>query len=343
MISFRTSFLVCFLVIPNNSIINAEDASFLRNNPTKTKLENDTVELATATASFIQHHNLKTDTQLDIHDFGSGQDFFYVNGKKYSLNDLERKEIYAEDATFSLDGKELMKLDNKESSIFFGQQNGDQILVARTNSGAKGQVDSIVILPENGPEIYMESIKPNVLAVIKTDDLHPEYTEFLGKLELKGRNAEEEENHKLSANFNCEQTMLSKEHQVEKDQNPTCSKYYLLTVAIEFDSSFCKLTGNKWGKTKTKIEAIVANASARYEKQGICTKILISNIDGHCHGPTDPYADMVNKATDLGCTGNRAGLLTDFGTYYNEHKKDVERCATHLFFGKEPKTNVIGW
>lgn len=314
--------------------------SFLRHSKTDHNNFDTTdgiIDLDAARSSFIQQHHLKPDTELDIHDFSLGQESFHVNGKTYYLMHLEQMKIYAEDATFSLDDEEMMKLNNEDSPIFVGEQNGDQVMVVRDQGDQQGVIESIVVMPKNGPEVYMESVAPNVLAVINAKDYHPEYSYLLNKLELKGRKVD---NNDLDNSTRLHFESSSRKSRATRLTN-SCSKYYVIKVATVFDSTFCDFSGSNWKNSKSKITALIANASLRYRRQGICTKVLMGKLDGFCNASTDPYADMVKNSKSLGCV-NGGGMLTSFQNYYKPKHTTVDRGAAHLFFAQKPKDDIIG-
>ncbi len=323
---------VLVLAVCQRVIAGGNHTSYLR----QQRFDQTEVTVAAAKRSFVEHHHLKADIKLDIFDFSQGQDSFQVNGKTYSIADLQQKKIYAEDATFSLNGEEMLKLKNEDSGIFVGNQNGDHVMVAR-EGGVKGHIESIVIMPDNAPEIYMEAVAPNVLAVVNPFDYNPEYATLLNTLDFGGRRSSE-------SFFKGKQRTFGSTGKIDRSMQltNTCHKRYEMKLSIVFDTTFCDLS-TSWGKAKSRIEAFLANASTRYEKQGICTTIVVGKMDGYCNKIYDPYADMVASSGNLGCTSGNGGLLTTFGDYYKANYKNVDRTAAHLFIGRKRTGNNIGW
>jgi hypothetical protein len=136
-------------------------------------------------ASFKSKHKLKADAKLEFHDFRQNNQSFYVNEKKYSFENAAPMDIYSEGATFSLDGEEMMPLNNDESNVFIIEEGDETILITR-DEGQNGAIQSIFVMFKNGPEIYLESIAPDILVTIKNEDMDPEYAKILDKLVAKG-------------------------------------------------------------------------------------------------------------------------------------------------------------
>ena len=134
-----------------------------------------------------------------------------------------------------------------------------------------------------------------------------------------------------------------------------CTYYRRIDVAIAYDSSFCSLYGGH-NKAAKKVLNIVSLASNRYRQQGLCLKLRVSALEGHCDVNTDPYVQMRHQQS--GCAGYDALLQVnfvytfsdfsshifpkDFTSYWHYNRKQIPRDAAHLFVGKQFQDAKIG-
>jgi hypothetical protein len=110
-----------------------------------------------------------------------------------------------------------------------------------------------------------------------------------------------------------------------------CGSFRNIEVAIAFDSSFCDKYGSA-SAAQTRVETIVGLASQRYEVQGLCTRLQISNIEGYCTRNTDPYRNFMND-----------GLLDSFRGFWNQTRQNRRRDVAQLFSGTDFSSNrVVG-
>jgi hypothetical protein len=128
----------------------------------------------------------------------------------------------------------------------------------------------------------------------------------------------------------------------EDESTERCSSFNIIELAAVFESSFCaKFPGDsldeKFQNAKAKVEATVAAASRLYEQSGLCTKIKIVYMEGHCNPATDPYRQsvLINRS---GC--NNQGVLQGFQRFWRGARGDVARDVAHLFTGTGLECNA---
>jgi hypothetical protein len=109
-----------------------------------------------------------------------------------------------------------------------------------------------------------------------------------------------------------------------RELRSTCSSLRIIEVAIDYASSFCTQFGGA-SRAQSRVEAIVALASQRFEVPGLCTTLQISNIDGYCNPSTDIYMNI----------GGNADPLDSFRNFWNANRTDRHRDTAHLFTGTD--------
>jgi len=329
-----------------------------------------------ALSSFRKKHHLKSDVGLDLYDFSSSvkdslttikNTYIAVNGDQYFLTNLVPMDIYTKDATFIVDGKEqnIAGPAINESNIFVSEEDSYTVLLVTDDENGQREVQSVSIFCKNGPEVHMESILPgsNILATIKSEDFHPNYVQILEELEMKGissnvktmMNGAEEENEENEEEdigrgedgilSDMKDFFINEKRKTELDSSSNsannCSQYYMIQIAIAFDSTFCGQSSSRYGNAKKQIEITVAQASVRFQGQGVCAKVLVSHLEGYCKPETDPYKTFIDSTGNIGC-GTNVGILDKVEKYWFDNKGLVHRKATHFVFAKSLNENIIG-
>ncbi len=248
---------------------------------------------AQALVSFREKHNLKSNARLDLYDFSSSakdslttmkKTHIVVHGDHFSMENLAPMDIYTKDATFIVDGEEQENIDSnmREANFFISQEDNYTLLVGTDTDGGKREIRSVSIFSKNGPEVHMESVLPgsNILATVKAEDYHPDYVELLNKLEVKGITSnvktviEGRDGNGDGPNLtlSSDDSIMNEKRRTELDllstsiDETSCSEYYMISVAIAYDSSFCAQTAG-YNKAKKQAESVVAQASVRFQSQ----------------------------------------------------------------------------
>lgn len=108
-----------------------------------------------------------------------------------------------------------------------------------------------------------------------------------------------------------------------------CFRYMNVELAIAFETSFCEAMGGA-DEAVAEISRIIAEVSARYQQQGLCTYISISHLEGYCELEKDPYRYYVGMNRS-GC--GSYGLLHKFKEFWERKRTHVKRDVAHLFTG----------
>lgn len=124
-------------------------------------------------------------------------------------------------------------------------------------------------------------------------------------------------------------TSSSTLHSGRKLSTSACTTWSKIQVAIVYDSTFCASFGDEAG-ADAKVQEVVALASERYQQDGLCVKLEISDLEGWCDASSDPYKPL-RDTNQSGCGGT--GGLNDFKDYFNANRQDVIRDVAHLFVG----------
>ena len=302
--------------------------------------------------SFKHNHDLKEDAVLDLQSI-SNHNSVNVAGKEYSLDGLEPLNVYTDNALFTLDN-ELQALPPVSEGLFVGTDSADDSILVSTNE--KNEVETVDIYKSDGSDDHLVSIIPGIMATIKPGDLDPKIFEGLKFDADEDEDAdaddvaegEEEYASNDDGNDKFGGRLLSQEDpssvietsptlQERALQSNTCSRYKIIEVAIVFDTTFCEKNGG-FNNSKRKVERIVANASMDYyQRQGVCAKVRINNLEGQCNRNSDPYRSLVVNG-DMSCKNppSSRDILKNFGETHQRIRGDVQRRAdaVHLFFGR---------
>ena len=268
--------------------------------------------------------------------------------------------VYTDDATFMIDGYEQQnnsKLGTSEDmpQVFVGTDGSDTIMVlTKQGPGGIEVLDAVdVIGPDGSDDIHMESIMPGVLVEIKSTDVDPSstaayaeganfdyYEEDQDAMDKEPPDEDDKDQFQYNEEENPNGRQLVKEklstssQKVDRSLQSSCSSFKVIEVAIAFDSSFCAREGGSVSSTKSSVQNIVAAASVYYQRQGVCTKIMISHLEGNCSSGADPYRSMVSSG-DMTCSNaSSRDILRNFKGYWRQNRSSINRDAAHLFFSK---------
>ena len=203
--------------------------------------------------------------------------------------------------------------------------------------GISDDIRTLDIFGLDGSDEYMATVKPGVLATITANDLDLESLKkfTMGDMAFLDNNKEEEDDEvepferALAGESLPEGRYLRAKNKQKEAVSPGsardrflqsngCSSFRVVEVALAFDSTFCAKQGGEQA-TRQEIERIVARASLMYQTQGVCTKLVISHLEGFCSSSQDPYRTGVNT-NDIGCSGNGFGLLPAFKQYWQANR-----------------------
>lgn len=106
--------------------------------------------------------------------------------------------------------------------------------------------------------------------------------------------------------------------------------YKVIEVATPFDHTFCQANGNNEAGAISRITDIMARVDRKYQQQGLCKKVKISNIEGSCSWQDDVYLPGIQTGAS-GCGGY--GLLDFVQDYWIANKTGVSRDTVQFFAG----------
>eukprot|EP00980_Cylindrotheca_fusiformis_P010714 scaffold2401_cov111-Cylindrotheca_fusiformis.AAC.6 len=263
----------------------------------------------------------------------SAAGIFEVNGKQYTLGDLEPANVFGPNATLMEDGvlKSLESADARRSRLFTSKGGeGESFLVVKEGfsgdeTGGSGMIRSIDMLNVDGSEVYMESLSDGTLVTIRGEDRDRQKLDEFSIGPIKGEDDEV--------------VLLDQYSGHHRDLQEYCASYKVIEVAIAYDSTFCStVAGGSSSQARERIEQIVARTSLLYEP--ICVRVRLSHLEGYCTAALDPYVQVV-RYNNIGC-GITFGALQAFRNYWNMHRQNIRRDAAHLFFGRNLPGGAIG-
>ena len=260
----------------------------------------------------------------------------------YNLNDLvEEKDLFSPNLINIQDGKEV---ENEHLYTYWsGFMNGKHIYVTKDKNG---EIEFLSIMNDFDVKSF--------IAVNDGSSRTTEKKSFLSKIDF---NSDEEAVGELSDDYIVTEDTKSYPMNITHpgdyflSSNITsfyeetsifsyysrCTHYRQIDVAIAYDTTFCNYCGGP-NKARKKIFEIINFASNRFRQQGLCIKVRLSALEGHCNVNTDPYLRM--RHHNSGCGGN--GLLQDFTSFWHYNRKHIPRDASHLFVGREFQDRKIG-
>jgi Metallo-peptidase family M12 len=272
----------------------------------------------------------------------------------YGLSDLEVVDVYSSDAQYILDGEPIALPSVTESRTLIGKsRGGDTIMITK---GMSDEIHTLDIFGPDGSDEYMATVKPGVLASITADDLDLESLKkfTMGDMVFLDGEEENDEAEPFQRALKGAPLLEGRYLRAKKKQREVvspggagdrflqssgCSSFRVIEVALAFDSTFCAKQGGEQA-TRQEIERIVARASLMYQAQGVCTKLVISHLEGFCSSSQDPYRAGVNT-NDIGCSGQN-GLLQAFKQYWQVNRGSVRRDAAHLFYARDLAGSSVG-
>lgn len=278
--------------------------------------------------SFKRKHNILDGVDISLQKI-SLTNTITVDGKVYSLENLEPVEIFTQDATYTQND---ISARIPEICVFQTVDNsGDLITVVKNpHDNAIRTID--IIKDASGSNIHLSSISPGIFATIQSGDYDLE--ELASRFILQ--HEEIPNNNKPS--YTIPSTLFR--FRIPQEEKKECPILRELHIAIAYDSTYCEQVGaGNSSLADAHTQAIVVRVSALYQQNCLCVKVLMSHLEGYCDGTTDPYAAYVDMNRS-GC-GN-SGVLTAFSEYWVLNRRGVARHTAHLLSGKELECDEDG-
>uniref|UniRef100_A0A7S1BYA4 Peptidase M12B domain-containing protein n=1 Tax=Corethron hystrix TaxID=216773 RepID=A0A7S1BYA4_9STRA len=123
--------------------------------------------------------------------------------------------------------------------------------------------------------------------------------------------------------------LFSPHQSISTKTQAACTIFKVIELAVVYESTFCADLGDK-DTADQRVISLVAGISLKYQQEGLCTKVNIAHIEGHCESTTDPYKEFVDT-NQSGC--GSFGLLDGFTQYWNDNRGDIHRDDAQLFSG----------
>jgi hypothetical protein len=339
--------------------------------------------------TFKKEFNLRHDAVLELYRYSKtndskndnhNEDTIFINNKHYSISNLLPMDIYTDSATYTVDEQQSSSVAQSTNTVYFGRQGTDVVIVSR-HFDNYNYIHSVDIMGENGGDYHFESVESiesftnndngnknneyGLLALIKSNDYHPDHVQLLKTLDMKGLNLthEQQKEEVLPPKKDDSEELLTTKEQIyhhelvlaakkktllsreKRNRNRRltnsngCSEFKVIELAAVYDSTFCAQNGGH-SQSKSKIESIVGKASMMYQRQGVCTKVKIKSMEGHCVSSVDPYKSAIDTG-NIGC-GGANGVLQGFSYVWKNKRGNLPRSSAHLFFAKDLGENTIG-
>lgn len=118
-----------------------------------------------------------------------------------------------------------------------------------------------------------------------------------------------------------------------------CLSFKTIEVAIAYESRFCNFYGGA-EKANQVVELTVAETSRKFQQPGLCTKVVLTHLEGYCDPGTDPYRNMFSGSVCKRDDNN--AILKQFHRYWMANRSNVRRDVAHLFHGFAHATGTVG-
>ena len=82
----------------------------------------------------------------------------------------------------------------------------------------------------------------------------------------------------------------------KRSLNVACTSFDVIELAVVYENLFCAFFEGPDGANAA-VQAIVADISLKYQQEGLCTRVSLSHLEGHCNA-NNPYTAVfrTNKA-----------------------------------------------
>ena len=142
-------------------------------------------------------------------------------------------------------------------------------------------------------------------------------------------------------------TVSSQQHQdsdnnIRRTQAATaCTSFHTIEVAIAYESRFCEFYGGEQAANQV-VALTVAEASLKFERPGICTKLVVSHLEGYCDASRDPYRDIFQSGRSVCKQDDNNNIMKLFKEYWEDNRAQVQRDVAHLFHGYNHASGTVG-
>jgi len=259
---------------------------------------------------FEHSSNKRRETQIVPVAFFGATNTIEVDGKTYSLDNLEEFSVLSPDIVVMSDDSELTSDNIQVASHWIGNDGTAKIFVAKDENGHINLIDifdgeNVTTLVANITTGEYEELSRdegfNKTIVIDTDQENPDG---------------------IDLDFSLDNNIFVAQQ--------GCGNLRTIQLAVAVTSSFCSWAGGQQAAVN-KVQTIVAQASNKYRQQGVCLTLQLSGMDMRCNLSQDIYNNMATSKS--GCFGS--GLLQDFQNYWQKNNRAVPRDTAHLFTAKK--------
>ena len=258
-----------------------------------------------------------TEMMSTMQDMSDGS--FMMNGKTYSMDDMEPVSMLTDDATIDVDGDELDRKLYPPPTVFGSSSDGMRMLVTTT---LEGDVDTVVEMDTTGvTTAQMQAISPGCMVTITPEMMDKEK---LSEFNLGDNLAPGTED-------NTRRLETSPLDDTTPRQLQACASLRVIEVAFGADSTFCSKAGGR-SNAIAKIRSIVALASMHFEVPGICARIAIKFCDIQCNAATDHYVDSLSVSRTVDCF-DFLNSVKDLWLNQNQYLNSKRGDTTHVFTG----------
>jgi hypothetical protein len=230
-------------------------------------------------------------------------DFFEVDGQwiSFQAKDIVGIDVFEKGAEFYMNGIQLSTLPDPmvymskdDPSVMIVKGHGGRLLRATKRDPISGKTVSIVpVEPGSDSCIFI-----TVSEVDIHDGMMQNFT--YGDTELL--NPEELSDGERVVGAPA-QPMFRGGHKRHRWLSSPCTSYNVIELVVVFDSSFCAYHGSAVNAI-AEVQAIVAATSMRYEQEGLCVQVRLTQVDGYCVPSEDPFVEVFETAD--GVCGNHA-------------------------------------
>jgi hypothetical protein len=260
----------------------------------------------------------KTEAELPVQAISPFKTVKSADGVEYSLGALSPFSVRASGFKATVDDEEI----DVASQLWSGTDNGASILLVKDG---KNEVSYIHIQDELSETMIVSLDEPGtkmsrseMMVTITPDDFDYEAMNKIFHYD-HATNAEGQDGARALATAGFDDASTGRELQA------ACSSLQVIEIAIVYDSSFCARYGGSASAAQSRVEAIVALASQRYEVPGLCKTLQLSRVDGYCNPSTDAYRNVIDNEN----------LLNIFQAHWNANRQDRRRDTAHLFSGTD--------
>jgi len=129
---------------------------------------------------------------------------------------------------------------------------------------------------------------------------------------------------------------------LQNNDFPPCQSYKTIEVALAYESQFCQFYGGTPQQAEQVVQLTVAEASKKFEQPGICTRIVLTHLEGYCDPTTDPYTHLFTKTNSVCKESDNDSIIANFQRYWLNNRDHIRRDVAHLFHGFPHSSGTVG-